>query len=114
METLKQKRLFDDKELKISTSNLFYHDQKIGSRTLDMNIPFEEITNLKVHHNNSEYIFLWISLFCSFMSYFFFISRNDKDTEPFLWIFFGLGSIFSMFYFFVKREKSWKIKLGSV
>lgn len=113
MKTLSQKRYFDKKEMKISSSRLFYHDQKLGNRDIDFDIPFEEITNLKVSHRHFEFIFLGISAFAFFMSYFSFITRNDKDAPQHLWIVFCLGGIFALIYFFFKSENSWKIKLRS-
>lgn len=113
MKTLSQKRYFDKREMKISNSRLFYHDQRIGNRNIDFDIPFEEISNLKISHRHFEFIFLAISVFAFFMSYFCFITRNDKDAPPNLWIIFGLGGVFTLIYFLFKSENSWKIKLRS-
>ena len=99
--------------MKISNTRLFYHDHKIGSRNIDFDIPFEEISNLKVSHRHFEFIFLGISAFGFFMSYFCFITRNDKDAEPNLWIVFSLVGIFAFIYFIMKSENSWKIRLRS-
>ena len=113
METLVQKRLLDNREFKIQNSKLTYHDRRIGSRSIDLNIPFEDISNTKVSHTYSEYMILVASGFCFFLSLVSFLSRNEKDASPFIWIILASAGIFGLIYFLIKRENSWKIRLGA-
>jgi len=42
-----------------------------------------------------------------------FINRNDKDSSTLIWIILAAAGIFGLIYFWIKRENSWKIRLGA-
>jgi hypothetical protein len=111
MQTLKQNRFFHKREFEILESKLSYKEIIPGKSNLEALIPFEDLSNNKASHENSNILFIILSAFIYFLAFISFISRNDKDYDPDIWKFFSLIATVLLVIFLINKEKSWKIKI---
>ena len=111
MQTLKQNRFFHKREFEILESKLSYKEIIPGKSNLEALIPFEDLSNNKASHENSNILFIIFSVFIYFLAFISFISRNDKDCDPDIWKFFSLIATVLLVIFLINKEKSWKIKI---
>ncbi|PVX45960.1 hypothetical protein C8C85_1771 [Flavobacterium sp. 103] len=111
MQTLKQNRFFHKREFEILESKLSYKEIIPGKSNLEALIPFEDLSNNKASHENSNILFIIFSVFIYFLAFISFISRNDKDYDPDIWKFFSLIATVLLVIFLINKEKSWKIKI---
>ncbi|TGD58266.1 hypothetical protein [Flavobacterium humi] len=113
MQTLKQKKIFHEREFKILGSKLLYKEKIIGKSDFEAIISFEDLSIYKASHENSSMFFAIASCISMFLAFIGFLSRNDKDTDPDVWIVFTAIGIILLLIFLFKKEKSWRIGLLS-
>ncbi len=107
---LHQKRFFITRTMKIYDNKIFYKSSKFGTES-EINVPFEELTNFKESHVVANFYVLLISGFLFLFSFVSIISRNDKDFDPDIWIFWTIGFFISIAGYFILSENLWKIKV---
>ena len=105
-----QKKLFIHREVKIMDTKISYKSTRFG-KELEINVPYEELTrNKESYVKTIPYINIAIG-FLSVFTFVSFISKNDKDFDPDIWMFWGVLLVISMAVYFIGREILWKVGL---
>jgi hypothetical protein len=113
MDTLKQKRLFTIREIKIYESKVFVREKKFGQADGEVMIPFQELSIEKTAHNFSQPVFLWASLFLYLIALVAFTDRYDNGGDLYAWLWISIVATASLAFYIIRKENSWKIKLAN-
>lgn len=114
MKTFNQKKLFTTNEYKITESKLYYNISKFGDSN-EIGIPYENLDGEKVSLKSSNGFSLAISItlyLVAIMTHFDSYSHEENRSPNFAFIWFILGTIMLIIYFF-SRKDLWKLKLSN-
>lgn len=109
MQTIKQRRLFIKKEYNILDNKLHYKTSYFGSETEGM-VSFENLSREKTSYKSTNSIILIISLLTFGVSGILFNVRNEKDSDPDIWIGAAFTAVILLILYFLMNENSWKIR----
>lgn len=109
MQTIKQRRLFTKREYNILDNKLNYKTSYIGGESEGM-VSFENLSKEKTTYKTSNNIILVLSLLIFVMAGMSFYFRNDKDSDPDMWIGFAFTAIVLFTVYFFMNENSWRIR----
>jgi len=111
MNTLKQKKNFLSREIRISESKFFYKESKFANEN-EFDIAYESLDGEKISHKNSNSIILSISIIFYILSIAtFFAQLKGADVEKYAWIFWAIVATIVLTFYWTSREDMWKIKL---
>jgi hypothetical protein len=109
MQTIKQRRLFTKREYNILDNKLHFKTSYFGTETEGM-VAFENLSKEKTSYKSSNSIILVISLMIFGIAGILFTIRNDKGSDPTLWIAATSMAILLLSLYFLMNENSWKIR----
>lgn len=109
MQEIKQRRLFTKREYNILENKLHYKTSYIGGESEGV-VSFENLSKEKTTHKTTNNIILALSLFILVLAGMSFSYRNDKDSDPEMWIAFTILGIVLLAIYFFMNENSWKIR----
>lgn len=109
MQVIKQRRLFTKREYNILENKLHYKTSYIGGESEGM-VAFENLSKEKTTHKTTNNIILVLSVFIFLLAGMSFSYRNDKDSDPEMWIAFTFIAIVLLAVYFFMNENSWKIR----
>lgn len=110
MQILKQRRFFTKRDYNILDNKLHFKTSYIGGEG-ELLISFENISKEKTTYKTKNPMILVISLLLFFFSGISFLVRNDKDTDPDMWIGILFPAVILLVIYIIMRENSWKIRL---
>ena len=106
---LSQGRFFIKRRIRIFENKVTYYESKFGKDT-EITISYEDLANFRESHTNIIPELRWAIGVTALFSVFSFFSRNNKEYDPYIGIVFGLCFVAVSGFYFITREKVWKIK----
>lgn len=112
-QTLIQNRLLDKRDIKILDNKFTYYDKRFDTSGFEVTIAYEDLTNNKSLTTNNSGIILWSALGGYCISFCLFMMRNDKDVDPFMWLYILIIATAALVFYFLKKENSFRIRLAN-
>ncbi|MCC9070149.1 hypothetical protein LNQ49_00825 [Flavobacterium sp. F-65] len=109
MRTIKQRRLFTKKEYNILDNKLHYKTSYIGGESEGI-VAFENLSKEKMTYKSSNSIILLISILFYGIAGIGYYFRDEKDSDPNMWIASTCTATILLIIYFTMNENSWKIR----